>query len=135
MLLLAGHIGGTKTDSSRRAVRLSRLTTRRYDGQGTRLCLKSRRRSSLGLLIQDGANSAVPDDHARLGGARMGEPLAVLAHQASRRPALAVAVALAAALGIDWLLAPNSYPVAAAYGVALLIAAQLLSPRGVAAAL
>jgi signal transduction histidine kinase len=83
---------------------------------------------------QDGANSAVPDGHARLGGARMGEPLALLAHQASRRPALAVAVALAAALGIDWLLAPNSYPVAAAYGVALLIAAQLLSPRGVVVA-
>ena len=52
MLLLAGGIGGTKTDSSRRAVRLSRLTTRRYDGQGTRLCLRSRRRSSLGLLIR-----------------------------------------------------------------------------------
>jgi hypothetical protein len=51
MLRLAGHIGGTKTDSSRRAVRLSRLT-QRYDGQGTRLCLKSRRRSSLGLLIR-----------------------------------------------------------------------------------
>ena len=68
----------------------------------------------------DGANSAVQDDHARLGGARMGEPLAVLARQALRRPALAVAVALAAALGIDWLLAPNSYPAAAAYGVALL---------------
>ena len=43
-------------------------------------------------------------------------------------------MALAAAFGIDWLLAPNSYPVAAAYGVALLIAAQLLSPRGVAVA-
>jgi signal transduction histidine kinase len=43
-----------------------------------------------------------------------------------------VAASLLGALAIDWLLAPTSYPVGAAYGIALLLAAQLLSPRSVA---
>jgi hypothetical protein len=45
---------------------------------------------------------------------------------------LLVLVTLLAALAVDWLLAPNSYPVAAAYGIALLVAAQLLTPKSVA---
>ncbi len=44
-----------------------------------------------------------------------------------------VAAAIVAALAIDWFLVPTSYPVAAAYGVPLILAAQLLaSPRTVA---
>ena len=43
-----------------------------------------------------------------------------------------VGAVLLAALAVDWLLATWSYPVAAAYGVALLVAAHVLSPRGVA---
>ena len=46
---------------------------------------------------------------------------------------LLVGAALLAALAVDWLLATWSYPVAAAYGVALLVAAHVLSPRGVVA--
>lgn len=38
-----------------------------------------------------------------------------------------VALALAAAFAIDWLLVPTSYPVAAAYGVSLILAALLLA--------
>jgi hypothetical protein len=45
---------------------------------------------------------------------------------------LLVGAALLAALAIDWLLATWSYPVAAAYGVSLLVAAHVLSPLGVA---
>jgi signal transduction histidine kinase len=45
---------------------------------------------------------------------------------------LLVGAALLAALVVDWFLATRSYPVAAAYGVSLLIAAQSLSPRAVA---
>src|SRR5689334_2400880 len=45
-----------------------------------------------------------------------------------------VALALLAAFGVDWLLVPSSYPVAAAYGVSLILAAHLLaSPVTVAA--
>jgi signal transduction histidine kinase len=43
-----------------------------------------------------------------------------------------VAISLLGALAIDWLLAPTSYPVGAAYGIALLLAAQWLSPKSVA---
>ena len=47
---------------------------------------------------------------------------------------LVVAMALLAAFAIDWLLVPTTYPVAAAYGVALILAAHLLtSPAAVAA--
>src|SRR5919205_2392422 len=47
---------------------------------------------------------------------------------------LVVAMALLAAFAIDWLLVPTSYPVAAAYAVALILAAHLLtSPTAVAA--
>ena len=49
-----------------------------------------------------------------------------------RRGMLLVGAALLAALAVDWFLAPWSYPVAAAYGVSLLVAAHVLSPRGVA---
>jgi signal transduction histidine kinase len=42
-----------------------------------------------------------------------------------------VGSALLAALAVDWFLATRSYPVAAAYGVSLLIAAHFLSPRAV----
>jgi signal transduction histidine kinase len=45
---------------------------------------------------------------------------------------LGVAAALVAALLIDWLLQPSGYPVAAAYGIPLLLAAHLLSAAGVA---
>jgi signal transduction histidine kinase len=45
---------------------------------------------------------------------------------------LLVGAALLAALFVDWFLATPSYPVAAAYGVSLLIAAHLLSPRAIA---
>src|SRR5437870_10638082 len=38
-----------------------------------------------------------------------------------------VALALVAAFAIDWLLVPTSYPVAAAYGVSLILAAHLLA--------
>src|SRR5690242_8041541 len=45
-----------------------------------------------------------------------------------------VALALVAAFALDWLLVPTSYPVAAAYGVSLILAAHLLaSPVAVAA--
>jgi hypothetical protein len=45
-----------------------------------------------------------------------------------------IALSVVAAVAIDWLLAPNGYPVAAAYGISLLLAAQLLaSPTAVAA--
>src|SRR5207248_8559664 len=45
-----------------------------------------------------------------------------------------VALALVAAFAVDWLLVPTSYPVAAAYGVSLILAAHLLaSPVAVAA--
>jgi signal transduction histidine kinase len=49
-----------------------------------------------------------------------------------RRGLLLVGAALLAALAVDWFLAPRSYPVAAAYGVSLLVAAHFLSLRGVA---
>jgi signal transduction histidine kinase len=45
---------------------------------------------------------------------------------------LLVGAALVAALAVDWFLVTWSYPVAAAYGVSLLVAAHVLSPRGVA---
>jgi signal transduction histidine kinase len=45
---------------------------------------------------------------------------------------LLVGAALLAALVVDWVLATRSYPVAAAYGVSLLLAAHYLSPRAVA---
>jgi hypothetical protein len=48
----------------------------------------------------------------------------------SRR--LLVGAALLAALVVDWFLATPSYPVAAAYGLSLLIAAHVLPPRDVA---
>ena len=44
---------------------------------------------------------------------------------------LLVGAGLLVALAIDWLLVPWSYPVAAAYGVALLLAAHVLPPRAV----
>src|SRR5207244_9802301 len=44
---------------------------------------------------------------------------------------LLVGEAMVLALAIDWLLVPRSYPVAAAYGVALLLAAHLLRPAAV----
>jgi signal transduction histidine kinase len=46
-----------------------------------------------------------------------------------------VAVTLVAAFGVDWLLVPTSYPVAAAYGVSLILAAHLLASPVVVAAL
>ena len=46
-----------------------------------------------------------------------------------------VAVALVAAFAIDWLLVPTSYPVAAAYGVSLVLAAHLLAAPVTVAAL
>jgi signal transduction histidine kinase len=50
-------------------------------------------------------------------------------------PLLAVALALVAAFAIDWLLVPTSYPVAAAYGVSLILAAYLLASPAMVAAL
>ena len=47
------------------------------------------------------------------------------------RGMLLVGAAMAAALVVDWFLATWSYPVAAAYGVSLLLAAYHLSPRAV----
>jgi signal transduction histidine kinase len=46
-----------------------------------------------------------------------------------------VALALVAAFAVDWLLVPTSYPVAAAYGVSLILAAHLLASPVVVAAL
>src|SRR5207253_151771 len=46
-----------------------------------------------------------------------------------------VALALVAAFAIDWLLVPTSYPVAAAYGVSLILAAYLLASPAMVAAL
>jgi signal transduction histidine kinase len=56
-------------------------------------------------------------------------------HPLSRtRQGLAITVALVLALVIDWLFTPIGYPVAAAYGISLLLAVRLLnSPRAVAA--
>lgn len=65
-------------------------------------------------------------------GASPASPGTAFHSQSWHRPALTVGAALVAALAVDWLLAPASYPVAAAYGVALLLAARLLAPRGVA---
>ena len=42
-----------------------------------------------------------------------------------------VGAALVAALALDWFVVPWSYPVAAAYGVSLLLAARVLPPRAV----
>jgi signal transduction histidine kinase len=50
-------------------------------------------------------------------------------------PLLVVALALLAAFAIDWLLVPTSYPVAAAYGVSLILAAYLLASPAMVAAL
>jgi signal transduction histidine kinase len=46
-----------------------------------------------------------------------------------------VALALVAAFAIDWLLVPTSYPVAAAYGVSLILAAYLLASPAMVAVL
>jgi signal transduction histidine kinase len=46
-----------------------------------------------------------------------------------------VALALVAAFAVDWLLVPTSYPVAAAYGVSLILAAHLLASPAVVAVL
>ena len=59
-------------------------TTPRYDGQGTRLCVRSRRRSSLGLLIRTAPTRRSQTSTRGLGAREMDEQLAVLAHQASR---------------------------------------------------
>jgi signal transduction histidine kinase len=48
---------------------------------------------------------------------------------------LVVALALVAAFAVDWLLVPSSYPVAAAYGVSLILAAHLLASPAIVAAL
>jgi multisubunit Na+/H+ antiporter MnhE subunit len=45
-----------------------------------------------------------------------------------------VALALAAAFAIDWLVVPRSYPVSAAYGVSLILAALLLASPVIVAA-
>ena len=44
---------------------------------------------------------------------------------------LLIVASLFGALAVDWLLAPTSYPVAAAYGIALVLAAQLLNPKSI----
>jgi signal transduction histidine kinase len=49
----------------------------------------------------------------------------------SIRGLLFVSVCLLAAAAVDWLVVPWSYPVAAAYGIALLLAAHVLPRRGV----
>ena len=58
-------------------------------------------------------------------------------HLPNRAPLLSgmllVGAALLAALVVDWFLATWSYPVAAAYGVSLLLAAHFFPPRAVAA--
>jgi signal transduction histidine kinase len=46
-----------------------------------------------------------------------------------------VALALVAAFAIDWVLVPSSYPVAAAYGVSLILAAHLLASPVIVAAI
>jgi signal transduction histidine kinase len=51
------------------------------------------------------------------------------------RRLLVVALALVFAFAIDWLLVPSSYPVAAAYGVPLILAAYLLASPIIVAAL
>jgi signal transduction histidine kinase len=48
---------------------------------------------------------------------------------------LVVALALVSAFAMDWLLVPSSYPVAAAYGVSLILAAHLLASPAIVAAL
>ena len=54
---------------------------------------------------------------------------------AERSGLLVVALALVSAFAIDWLLVPSSYPVAAAYGVPLILAAYLLASPLIVAAL
>src|SRR5579872_3657381 len=49
----------------------------------------------------------------------------------SLRRLLMIGVCLLAAVAIDWFVVPWSYPVVAAYGVCLLLAAHALPPRGV----
>src|SRR5207237_2973349 len=51
------------------------------------------------------------------------------------RQLFVVGLALVAAFAIDWLLVPTSYPVAAAYGVSLILGAHLLASPVVVAAL
>ena len=63
---------------------------------------------------------------------RWGKPLFAALERSWLARSLLVLVTLLAALAVDWLLAPNSYPVAATYGIALLVAAQLLTPKSVA---
>jgi uncharacterized membrane protein len=50
-----------------------------------------------------------------------------------RRSWVLIFLCLGVALAIDWFVAAWSYPIAALYGVALLVAAHSLAPRHVAA--
>jgi signal transduction histidine kinase len=68
-------------------------------------------------------SAARPDLDARRDQLQTGSPLL--------SGVLLVGAALLAALAVDWFLATRSYPVAAAYGVSLLLAAHYLPPRAV----
>ena len=86
--------------------------------------LRGRARRTQPRELVDGAPPAVE-------AAASGRPILDAGTWLSIRPVLLVVAGLLAAVGIDWLFVPWSYPVAAAYGIALLLAAQFLSPRAV----
>src|ERR1051326_8302776 len=86
--------------------------------------LRGRARRTQPRELVDGAPPAVE-------AAASGRPILDAGTWLSIRPVLLVVAGLLAAVGIDWLFVPWSYPVGAAYGIALLLAAQFLSPRAV----
>ena len=75
------------------------------------------------------ARSATPQAGASPDESNRGVPATHTAWVLAQRSGqlLVVALALVAAFAIDWLLVPRSYPVAAAYGVSLILAALLMA--------